>query len=118
MTDKLEDMLKERDRFVERIRKATLRASTTADKAATDDPRELRSRYLVRLEDLSRAKAEAIERYDIEIHHYSSLISDIERTLAAEDAGAGPKPVAEPQTGGAALRSRKAADRGGKRRDH
>ena len=88
MTDKLQDLLKERDRFVERIRKASRLAEAASDRAAAGDPQELLSRYVARLQDARRAKDEAIARSDEEIRHYADLISDIESKLAEKRDGA------------------------------
>src|SRR5438552_18453000 len=133
-----DDVLKERDLFVERIRDASRRASIASEKTATNDPRELLSRYVARLQDATRAKDEAIERYDEEIRHYATLISAIEQTLAsartvAEERAAADEtatrdeekasgelahaPVADRQLEIATPRPRKGTARGGKRRD-
>ena len=134
-----DDVLKERDLFVERIRDASRRASIASEKTATNDPRELLSRYVARLQDATRAKDEAIERYDEEIRHYATLISEIEQTLATTRRAAAEKraaadervtgdeegmsrkpahaPVADRQPAIATPHIRKGTARGGKRRD-
>src|SRR2546423_622515 len=84
MTESFEDVLRERDWFVDRLGEATRRAAAASKTGATDDSQELLSHYVARLEDITRAKDEAIERYDEQIREYARLVSEIERALSAD----------------------------------
>jgi hypothetical protein len=86
MADKLfEDLLKNRDTLVVRLREQAQRSSAALDKAAAaEDPHELLSRYVARLHEANKAKDEAIERYDEEISHYARLINELEEKMAAK----------------------------------
>ena len=110
MANAIDEALKDREKFFERLRKESRRVADKSARAASADPQELLSRYGARIEAARRAKEEAIQLHDEEIAHYSALVKEVEAALATKDAD-GDRPVA------AEVKPRKPAARGKKRRE-
>ena len=111
MPTAIDKVLKEREKFLQRLREESRRVAEKSARAASTDPQELLARYVAKVEAAKRAREEAIQRHDEEITHYSALIKEVEATLATKGADSytfGPVEVG--------TKPRKRAARGARRR--
>ena len=90
MTKEVDEILKERDRFAAEMRDSVRQASAETDERATEDPKELVDLLTARLENATRARAEAVARFDEEIEHHKQMIEKA-KAKAKTKAEGGPK---------------------------
>jgi hypothetical protein len=112
MPNAIDAVLKEREKFLQRLRDESRRVAAESEKAADRDPDDLLARYVAKVDAAKRAKEEAIPLHDEEIAHYSALIKEVEAAVAAKDDDSySYRPVE------AEAKPRRAAARGAKRRE-
>jgi hypothetical protein len=85
MRDVIDDLLKQREEFLKRLRHESRRVADESVRAASADPQELLARYGARIDAAKRAKEEAIHLHEEEVAHYSALVKEVKSALAAKD---------------------------------